>query len=112
MYGLIGKLTAVPGRRDELIEILLDGTREMPGCLSYVIARDPADGDAIWITEVWDGQASHHASLALPAVQAAIGRGRPFIAAMGERIETQPIGGHGLAAPNQPIKEKPDEDHS
>ena len=31
----------------------------MPGCLSYVVAKDPADENAIWITEVWDSQASH-----------------------------------------------------
>ncbi|HEY9467541.1 MAG TPA: antibiotic biosynthesis monooxygenase family protein, partial [Vicinamibacterales bacterium] len=69
MYGLIGKMTAVAGQRDTLAAILLDGTHAMPGCLSYVIARDPADDNALWITEVWDSQASHKASLSLPAVQ-------------------------------------------
>lgn len=63
MYGLIGKMTAVAGERDALAAILLDGTHAMPGCLSYVIARDPADDNALWITEVWDSQASHKASL-------------------------------------------------
>ena len=62
MYGLIGKMTAVAGQRDALAAILLDGTNAMPGCLSYVIARDPADDNALWITEVWDSQASHKAS--------------------------------------------------
>ena len=52
----------------------------MPGCLSYVVARDPADADAIWITEVWVDAASHKASLALPSVQAAIAEARPLIA--------------------------------
>jgi len=23
----------------------------MPGCLSYIVANDPADANAIWITE-------------------------------------------------------------
>jgi quinol monooxygenase YgiN len=99
MYGLIGKMIAVSGQRDALLSILLDGTSGMPGCLSYVIARDPADADALWITEVWDSQASHQASLALPAVQHAIARGRPLIAGFGERVETAPVGGHGLQAP-------------
>jgi quinol monooxygenase YgiN len=99
MYGLIGKMIAVSGQRDALLSILLDGTSGMPGCLSYVIARDPADADALWITEVWDSQASHQASLALPAVQQAIARGRPLIAGFGERFETAPVGGHGLQAP-------------
>jgi quinol monooxygenase YgiN len=37
MYGLIGKMTAVPGQRDALAAILLEGTDAMPGCLSYVV---------------------------------------------------------------------------
>ncbi len=52
MYGLIGKMKARPGQRDALIAILLDGIAAMPGCLSYIVASDPADADAIWITEV------------------------------------------------------------
>ena len=88
MYGLIGKMRAQPGQRDTLIGILLEGTAAMPGCLSYVIAKDRSDADALWITEAWDSQASHQASLALPAVQAAIAQGRPLIAGFGERFET------------------------
>jgi quinol monooxygenase YgiN len=98
MYGLIGKMRAVPGERDALISVLLDGVSGMPGCLSYVVAQDPADADAIWITEVWDNQASHKASLSLPSVQAAIARGRPLIAGFEQHIETSPVGGHGIGA--------------
>jgi quinol monooxygenase YgiN len=101
MYGLIGKMTAVEGQRDALIAILLEGINSMPGCLSYVVAKDPAEADAIWITEVWDSAASHQASLSLPAVQQAIARGRPLIAGFGERFVTEPVGGHGLAPANQ-----------
>jgi len=96
MYGLISKMNAVPGQRDALAAILLDGTQAMPGCLSYVIARDPADENALWITEVWDSQASHKASLSLPSVQAAIAKGRPLIAGFSNRVETVPIGGYGI----------------
>ena len=38
MYGRIGKMTAVAGQRDILAEILLEGTRAMPSCLSYIVA--------------------------------------------------------------------------
>lgn len=96
MYGLIGKMTSVPGQRDQLIAILLAGTGAMPGCLSYVVAKDPADEDGIWITEVWDSEASHAASLKLPSVAEAIAKGRPLIAGFGQRFTTIPIGGHGL----------------
>jgi quinol monooxygenase YgiN len=97
MYGLIGKMTAVSGQRDALAAILLEGTGKMPGCLSYIIATDPADPDGLWITEVWDSQPSHQASLALPSVKAAIAKGRPLIAGFSNRVETVPIGGYGLA---------------
>jgi len=96
MYGLISKMNAVPGQRDALAAILLDGTQAMPGCLSYVIARDPADDNALWVTEVWDSQASHKGSLSLPSVQAAIAKGRPLIAGFSNRVETVPIGGYGI----------------
>jgi quinol monooxygenase YgiN len=96
MFGLIGKMKTVPGQRDALIAILLEGVSGMPGCLSYVVAQDPTDPDAIWITEVWDNQGSHKTSLSLPSVQQAIARGKPLIAGFGERFETMPVGGHGL----------------
>ena len=96
MYGLIGKLTATSGQRDALIAILRDGIQGMPGCLSYIVAKDPADENAIWITEVWDSAESHQASLSLPSVREAIGRARPLIAGFGDSITTEPISGHGL----------------
>ncbi|WP_420136577.1 putative quinol monooxygenase [Sphingomonas sp.] len=97
MYGLIGQMKAVPGQRAALVEILLEGTASMPGCLSYIIAEDKADADALWITEVWDSQQSHADSLKLPAIQAAIAKGRPLIDGFGSRTETTPLGGAGLA---------------
>lgn len=96
MYGLIGQMKAAPGKRDELVAILKEGTGAMPGCLSYILALDPADADAIWITEVWTDKESHAGSLKLPAVQAAIARARPIIAGFGHRFETTPVGGVGL----------------
>ena len=98
MHGLIGKMRAVPGQRATLAAILLEGIRAMPGCLSYVVAEDADDADALWITEVWDSAASHQASLQLPAVRDAITRGRPLIAGFDSHVQTRPIGGHGLAA--------------
>lgn len=92
-YGLIGKMRAQPGQREALVAILTEGTQAMPGCLSYIIALDQTDADAVWITEVWDSAASHKASLALPGVRAAITKGKPLIAGFGERFETRPVAG-------------------
>ncbi len=98
MYGLIGKFTAKAGTRDDLAKILLEGIGGMPGCLSYVVAVDPADDNILWITEVWENKESHEASLGLPAVQDAIKRGRPLIDGMEMIATTNPVGGYGLMA--------------
>ncbi|MEW6704269.1 MAG: putative quinol monooxygenase [Pseudomonadota bacterium] len=96
MYGLIGSFKAAPGKRDELVAILLSSVDAMPGCRSYVVAHDPADADVVWITEVWDSPAAHKASLDLPSVKAAIAKAMPLIASFGEHRELQVVGGHGL----------------
>ena len=74
----------------------------MPGCLSYIVAKDTSDANAIWITEAWDSKASHEASLSLPSVKEAIAKGRPLIAGFSDRVVTTPVGGTGLALPDRP----------
>lgn len=97
MYGLIGRMFAKPGTRDALIAILTEGSSAMPGCRSYIVARDTKDSDAIFVTEVWASREAHAASLKLPSVQSAIARGRPLIARFDTYFETEPVGGVGLA---------------
>lgn len=97
MYGLIGRMLAADGQRETLIEILLEQRGGMPGCLSYIVARDINDPNGVWVTEVWDSAESHKASLSLPSVQEAIAKARPIIAGFDSRQETQPVGGIGLA---------------
>lgn len=96
MYGEIGKIIAVPGKRDEVIANILDCISNMPGCLSYIVSKDTSNDEAIWISEVWDTKASHEAALSLPAVKAAIAKNLPLIAGFGDSIVTKPVGGTGL----------------
>jgi quinol monooxygenase YgiN len=93
MYGLIGKMSTVAGKRDEMIAILKESAAAMPGCLSYVVAKDAADENALWVTEVWDSKASHDASLSLPRVRETIGKARSMIAGMQRIAETEPVWG-------------------
>ena len=92
MFGLIGHIKVQPGRRAELAAILTEGSSELPGCLSYVVAEDLADPDGLWVTEVWTDRTAHQASLELPAVRAAILRGRPLIVEFDQFHETRPLG--------------------
>ena len=96
MFGLIGKIMVVPGQRDALIDILIEGVSGMPGCLSYIVAKDKEDQNAIWVTEVWESVESHTASLSLPSVRQAIEKGKPLIAGFDARFETEPVGGQGV----------------
>jgi quinol monooxygenase YgiN len=96
MYGLIGRIRAVAGKRDELVAVLTGGTGKMPGCLSYVVALDTSDADCLWVTEVWDSRESHRASLQLSEVQDAIAKGRPLIKGFDSQVETTPVAGIGL----------------
>jgi len=96
MYGLIGRIRALPGKRGELAAILLPGSQGMPGCLSYIVAEDPVDADVLVVTEVWTTSDAHKASLQLDSVKAAIARGRPLIAGFDSHTETRVLGGIGL----------------
>lgn len=93
MHGLIGKIIAQPGKADELAEILVAGSGGMAGCLSYVVARDPTEPDAVWVTEVWVDEASHQAALGSQSAREAIARGRPLIASFASHTATQPLPG-------------------
>ena len=90
-YGLLGQMMAQPGQRAALVAILSEGTGTMPGNIAYLIGEDSANPDAIWIVELWESKEAHAASLKLPAVQAAIKKGRPLIAGFGTRAEFKPV---------------------
>ena len=90
-YGIIGQMMVAPGTRDIVIAAMIEGTREMPGNLAYIIAEDAEDESALWITEVWQTKTDHANSLKLPQVQEAIAKARPHITGMGTRVETKPV---------------------
>jgi quinol monooxygenase YgiN len=96
MYGLIVKLTVVPGKRDEMIGILKESAADMPGCLSYVVAKDSADENVVWVTEVWESVASHDASLSLPSVKNAMPQIKPLLSSFDKIAVTTPVWGVGL----------------
>ena len=91
MYGLISKLKAVAGQRDALIRVLLQGSRAMPGCIHYIVAKDTHDEHTLWVVETWDSVQAHKSSLSLPEVVEAMTQGKPLIASIERRIETLPV---------------------
>jgi len=87
MFMLHGRLSALAGKRDELLVILSDGEQEepMPGCRLYLVAVDETDADGVWVTEVWESEEAHAASLQLDRVKERISRAMPILDPAGFR---------------------------
>jgi quinol monooxygenase YgiN len=81
MFMLHGRLAAKPGKREELLAVLSEGEHDepMPGCRLYLIAVDETDADGVWITEVWESEDAHTASLQLDRVKEQIARAMPIL---------------------------------
>ena len=97
-FTMIGKLIAQPGKRDELVSLLLDAAQSLEnidGCHSYIINESLDDPDTIWISELWRDADAHANSLKNEQVLAVIQRARPLIAGI-EPIRLRPVGGVGL----------------
>ncbi len=103
LFGLFGKMIANDGKRDALAANLLRAAELMkgvPGCLLYVINTSVDEPNAVWITEIWQDQAAHGASLSMPGVRDLIKETMPLLASAPEGIRFTPIGGKGLDALN------------
>ena len=101
-FGLFGKLTAHPGQRDALVQILLAAAElvaKAPGCEVYIVHTSPTEPETVWVTEVWSSEADHDASLAIDGVRELITKARPLIELAPEGIRTIPVGGKGLTIP-------------
>jgi quinol monooxygenase YgiN len=98
MHGYIGSMRTRPGKRDEVLALLLQSVDALPaaGCLSYVVSACASDEDRIWVTEVWESAERHAASLQLPETKTAIAAAMPLLNGEFTRQETQVVGGLGL----------------
>ncbi|MFF2480890.1 putative quinol monooxygenase [Paenibacillus sp. NPDC058071] len=97
-FSMYVKLTACPGKRDELVSLLLEASRSLnnvEGCELYIINESLDDPDAVWVTELWRDAQAHADSLQNEKVQAVIQRARPLIAGV-EPVRLRPVGGKGM----------------
>jgi len=97
-YGYIGSMKAKPGKRDEVMAVMLAGVEGLrsAGCLQYTVGASAVDDVTVWTCEVWGTKEQHDASLQLPAVREAIAAAMPLIAGDFTRVETDVHGGLGL----------------
>jgi quinol monooxygenase YgiN len=90
-WGLLGRMTAQPGKRDELIAALQDSSRDVPGKLLYLIQLEMDDPDAFWINEIWESKAAYEACLTLPQVGDWGARLAGLMVGIEHRTETIPL---------------------
>lgn len=99
MYARTAALTAHPGKRAELVEILLRAsalTSNLPGCRAYLVLEDLAVENSVLVFEVWDDKDAHAESLKNERVRALIAEAMPVLAGTSPGTEMNFRGGHGL----------------
>jgi quinol monooxygenase YgiN len=98
MFGLIVKFVTREGKRDEFIRTMSAGFQNMEGCHSYILAEDPADQTAVWVTEIWESAEAHAAAMGQSHVKAFIAetKSKNLFVGRDMRVVTKPIGGQGL----------------
>ncbi|MFE2071023.1 putative quinol monooxygenase [Streptomyces sp. NPDC059467] len=97
-YGYIGSMRTRPGRRDDVVAILLSaaGSLRELGCRSYVVGLAADDPDTIVVTEVWESKEHHDASLRSPGAKEAIAAAMPMLTGEFTSRETTVVGGLGV----------------
>ena len=80
MFGQINKITTLEGKRDEVVRLDISGSYQMPGCHSYIVAKDKDDDNTIWVSEVWDSAEMQNASMDIPDVRRSVAKAMPMIA--------------------------------
>jgi len=83
MYAMTGTLSAQPGKRAMLSDILVRASalvQSMPGCRAYIVLEDLKDENAVAVFEMWDDKEAHDESLKNPQVRALIAEAIPILA--------------------------------
>ena len=98
-YALLNKLTAKPGQRQSVVDILLESGKlfdDNPACHLYLISESADDGDLIWVADLWTDQEAHAEALQAPELRPFVEKSMPLLEGMPEQIEIRPVGGKGL----------------
>lgn len=101
-YALINRLTAKPGQRGRVVEILVESGKlfgDDPDCLLYLVSESPDQPNLIWVIDLWETKEAHQAALNAPALRPYIEQAMPLLEGMPEQIEIRPVGGKGAGVP-------------
>ena len=98
---LLNRLTARPGQRQRLVEILLESGKlfdDDPACVLYLVSASADDPNVVWVIDLWASQAAHAEALKAPALRPFVEQAMPLLEGAPEQLEVRPAGGKGLPA--------------
>lgn len=84
-FGMQAVITAQPDKANDLALLLLEAAKLLAAdekCECYSVQQSIADPEKIYISEVWENEQAHKASLTNPAIREVITKAMPFIASM------------------------------
>ena len=99
MFSVHGRMTAVSGRRDELISLLMDGFRaggDDSGLVAYTINTAFDDQDSIWLTQLWIDKEAHDVTTRSEPVAALTRRIPPLLAGQPQGFYGHAVHVHGI----------------
>jgi quinol monooxygenase YgiN len=99
-YALLNKLTAKPGQRARVVEILLESGAllfdDNPACFVYMVSESADDPNVIWVTDLWTSHEEHAEALKAPELRPYVEQAMPLLEGMPEQMEIRPVGGKGV----------------
>lgn len=96
---LLNRLTAKPGQRQRVVEILLESGKifeDDPACLLYLVCGSTDDPNIVWVIDLWTSQEAHAKALKAPELRPFVEQAMPLLEGMPEQIDVRPMGGKGL----------------
>jgi quinol monooxygenase YgiN len=102
-YGFSATLTALPGRGDDLVALVLSGLDEgnpaaTEYCLVYLVSRSATDPDVVHLIEGWTTEEDHHRLFAGQAAQTLVAKFAELLAGDSVYGDLVPIGGKAVFA--------------
>jgi quinol monooxygenase YgiN len=95
-FALLNRLTAKPGQRDRVVEILLESGKlfdDNSACRLYLVAESADDPNLVWVADLWTSEEEHTAALNVPEMRPFVEECMPLLEGMPEQIRVRPRGG-------------------
>lgn len=99
-YGFRATMTALPGKGDALVSLLLSGPVDGPAsdgaCVVFLVSRSVSNPDVVHLVEGWTSEEAHQKVFASEAAKAYIARFEPLLSGESRYGDEVPVGGKAV----------------